>query len=496
MKRFVFISLVLSLAVFTQAQDTNHYDLSDYILPDVELQTLDFSFELGGNGNSRQWNPDFETSANDNSFYQHGFGLQSDYSLYRNTRKQQFNLDARFSLGGDISKRTENDETVQKNSYVGPSAYLKANKRFYVSEKFFYGFEPEISASFTTENDEDRNEEGNLEEQNANRTAARILIPLKLGYGRIESVTDARQAIFILEALKDKGHMGKTTTKEEITAFAELISETRNRRFFDNRIQMIKELETLDGFLKQEGLVENNDISYFTTLMDYWNYGRPVVMGAGNRIAFVVAPGYSITNSVSDEPGSEVDDKSRRTFKSLQAGIKFSHAKPYGLHWHHRLGFRAFGGRLNLTTGHPADPLTTTEEESHPNWQFHHYNNLNYYPNTRTLITLGYDINYTHYFDDSDTESDVFSSRGDVVNGSINVNAYYYISPKLRLSFDSRLNYHWQDFPVENLNMDNLYTDHSTVYNFYPVTNQNASDKGLKNKFYFNYKLSLKYSLF
>lgn len=332
MKRCIFIALIGSLITFSQAQETDNYNLSNYILPDVELQKLDFSFGLEGNGDGQQWNPDFEISSKDYSFYQHGIDLQSDYSLYRNTRKQQFNMDARFSLYGGINKRTKNGKTVDKDNYLRSSVYLKTNKRFYANKNIFYGFEPEVLTSFNTEENKYRNDEGDLVKQQSNKTSANILIPLKMGYGRIERVTDARQAIFILEALKDKGHLGKAATKEEITAFAELISKTRNRRFFDNRIQMIKELEALDGFLKKEGLVENNDIAYFTTLMDYWNYGRPVGMGAGNRLAFVVAPGYRIINSSVDSDLSDSNDKDRSESQSLQAGIKFYHAKPYGLH--------------------------------------------------------------------------------------------------------------------------------------------------------------------
>ncbi|MGM0532702.1 MAG: hypothetical protein ACQER7_15240 [Bacteroidota bacterium] len=498
MKRIVFILLSISIVTFTKAQTSGEYDLSEYALPDLELQTLDFNFGLSGDGSGLQYNPDFETENSDLSGQSHSLSLQSDYSLYRNTRKQQLNLEAGFSLGGGFNERSENDKLVYKKRFFGPSLSLRLNSRFYLNDKFFYGAEPELRTSFGLQKEKSRNYDGDLQEDKSNRTSADILLPLKIGVGRIESVTDARQAIFILEALKDNGHLNRTASKEEITAFAELISKTRNRRFFDSRIQKIKELEALDGFLKNEDFVENNDISYFTTLMDYWNYGRPVFMGAGNRFSLVLAPGYRIYNSVSDEPGTLVDDKSRSTYKSLQAGVKYFHTKPHGLHWHHSLSFRAFAGWLKYESGHPDDPVSTTREESHPNLQFRHGNNLNYYMNTRTTVKVGYDISYTHFIDDSQPENEVLSTSGDVVSGSINLNAYYYISPKLRLSFDSRLNYFWQDFqdfPLEGMDMWD-WTDSGDVYTFYPVTDLETAFKGHQKKFNFNYSLSLSYSLF
>lgn len=492
MKRLVFILLAISFVTFTKAQTSSEYDLSDYALPDLELQTLDFNFGLGGDGNGLQYNPDFETENSDLSRQSHGLSLQSDYSLYRNNRKQQLNLEASFSLGGGFNKRSENDKLISKESSLGPSFDFSVNSRFYLNDKFFYGAEPQVRTSFRLQKEKRRNYDGDLQEDKSNRTYADILLPLKVGVGRIESVTDARQAIFILEALKDNGHLKRTATKEEITAFAELISETRNLRFFDNRIQQMKELEALDGFLKNKGFVENNDISYFTTLMDYWNYGRPVFMGAGNRFSLVLAPGYRIYNSVSDEPGTLVDDKSRSTYKSLQAGVKYFHTKPYGLHWHHSLSFRAFAGWLKYESGHPDDPVSTKREESHPNLQFRHGNNLNYYMNTRTTVKLGYDISYTHFINDSQPENEVFSTSGDVVSGNINLNAYYYISPKLRLSFDSNLDYFWQDFPEGQL-FPTMYDD---VYSFYHIADQRWGSKEIRNSFNFNYSLSLNYSLF
>ena len=496
MKRIVFILLVFSFVTFTKAQTSGEYDLSEYALPDLELQTLDFKFGLGGNGSGQQYNPDYEIGNNDYYHQSHGLSLQSDYSLYRNNRKQQLNLEAGFSLGGGVNKRSENDKLLFKERHFGPSLSLRLNSRFYLNDKLFYGADPELRTNYNIHKEKSRNDDGDLLEDNINRSYVDILLPLKVGVGRIENVTDARQAIFILEALKDNGHLSRTASKDEITAFAGLISETRNLRFFDNRIQKMKELEALDSYLKENGFAEGNHISYFTTLMDYWNYGRPVPMGAGNRFSLVVAPGYRIYNSVSDEPGTLVDDKSRTTYKSLQAGMKFGHTKPYGLHWHHFFSFEAFAGWLKYDSGHPDDPGSPIREQSHPNLQIHHVHSLNYYMNTRTTVRLGYDISYTHFIDDSQPENDVLSTSGDVVSGNISLDAYYYISPKLRLSFDSRLRYFWQDLADEGMDMGDWTTDHKDVYTFYPVTDLQYAYKGYQKRFNFNYNLSLRYSLF
>ncbi len=494
MKRIVFILLVFSFVTFTKAQTSGEYDLSEYALPDMELQTLDFKFGLGGNGDGRVYNPDFETDNNNSYDQSHGLSLQSDYSLYRNNRKQQLRLEAGFSLDGGFNKQFENEKLIYKGRYFRPELDLRLNSRFYLNNKFFYGADPKIQTSFSTQKHKSRNDNDIWKEQSGFKTYADILLPLKIGVGRTESVTDARQAIFILEALKDNGHLDRTATREEITAFAELISETRNLRFFDNRIQQMKELEVLDSYLKEKGFVEGNNISYFTTLMDYWNYGRPVPMYAGNRISLVVAPGYRISKSVSDKSGEPIDNKRQSIYKSLQAGIEFWHSKPYGLHWHHSLNFSAFAGWLKYDSRDENNPNVFERKASSPNLQFRHRNNLNYYMNTRSTFTLGYDISYTHFIDDSQPDNDVLSNAGDAVSGNIRLDAYYYISPKLRLSFYSRLDYLYFDNQLED--SDTWAYGRHNVYSFYHITDQRYGSIEIQKRIHFNYNLSLRYSLF
>ena len=65
------------------------------------------------------------------------------------------------------------------------------------------------------------------------------------GIGRIENVTDARQAIYILEDFKKNGILSRDLTKDELFEFAQLISTVKNKRFLDSRLHRIDEITTM-----------------------------------------------------------------------------------------------------------------------------------------------------------------------------------------------------------------------------------------------------------
>ena len=91
---------------------------------------------------------------------------------------------------------------------------------------------------------------------------------LGLGFGRIEDVTDARQAIYMLEALHKNGVLSRQLSNEEVVALAQKISSEKNKRFFDSRLHKIDEISAVDSFFVASKALSKNDASYFTALYD------------------------------------------------------------------------------------------------------------------------------------------------------------------------------------------------------------------------------------
>ena len=90
-------------------------------------------------------------------------------------------------------------------------------------------------------------------------------LPVKFGKGRIENVGDARQALFILESFEKQNLLLRELNAEDIIEFATLISQLKNKRFFDARLRKIGELKAIDEFLKTKNIISNPQIEYFTS---------------------------------------------------------------------------------------------------------------------------------------------------------------------------------------------------------------------------------------
>ena len=119
-----------------------------------------------------------------------------------------------------------------------------------------------------------------------------VQAPVKFGNGRIEQVQDARQAVYIYKELSKADRMSPDKTDEQILEFAKLISQLKNKRFFDSRLRRIAEIESVDSFFTAKNYIKESDATYFTTLNDYWEYGNGPVRSSGTRFSVALLPGY------------------------------------------------------------------------------------------------------------------------------------------------------------------------------------------------------------
>ncbi|MCF8232727.1 MAG: hypothetical protein K9J27_11115 [Bacteroidales bacterium] len=460
---------------------TREYDLSEFELPDLRRPTLDLDFQFSGNSDRDNFRDYY--SMDNRSSNSHGLEINADYNFYLNTDKKQYNTNITLDLSSGISVNKEDSEKIYENKKFNSRLSLDRVNRYYYQEGRFYEINANIGYFYQWDK--------NLEYKDR-RYAFSGSIPLKIGLGRLEYVTDARHAMYIFDELADEGRLSEKPDKAEIEEFANLIARLKNKRFFDSRIRRIEELKGLDSALVAGGFTDQTDARYFTTLNDYWVYGGRPERQSGTRYSLAFIPGYYLSgfkrNPETDTTDAQTIDEERRAY-SLNAGVQYERRKPVNRYWQNDITVYGFVGIYNAR-----EQQDEGENESKlPNLNVTYSQSWGYYPNTRTSMNLAYSLKYARIFDKADEENNISSANRSGFRGGLSFGVHYYISPKLRLNVSGNLSYYWHD-PEDNDYMM-LSNQIGTIDRFNP-TKFYWRDWDLKDRLGSHYNVSLKYSLF
>jgi hypothetical protein len=260
----------------------------------------------------------------------------------------------------------------------------------------------------------------------------------------------------------------------------------KNERFFDSQIRKIHEIEAIDSFINANGYALKADSRYFTTLNDFWTYGDMPLRNAGNRISFGVLPGYQYYFSEDIKTLEKVNSNAY----FVNVGIEYIHEKPLSLLWQNTIEMFGYTGLFNADLKY--NIFNNTTNLNIPNIQLKYKQKIGFYPNIRTSLEYSYAIDYTKLFPTTGT----FPTAGFGLRFSSDLAINYYVSPKLRLSFNSGLFYTWQDSEAErNINFDNITTgDFQTNTLIYSV--YGSSGQYTLNRFSSNIYFKITYSIF
>lgn len=365
---------------------------------------------------------------------------------------------------------------------------------------------PEIDFEFRRSRDKTAYTNEDYRKMKNNIDRYQFQLPLFYGYGRIERVEDARQMVFLLQDLQKNGRLKKVPTGEDIIALSETASIIKNKRFFDSRIRKIEELKAMDAKLKELGLITDDDITYYTSLNDMWNYGDQFVRLSGYRFYVGAVPDYlniktytfSEFHSESNNTSQEVtiDQTQTNAVNRILFTVGFEYQKPVKQKWQYWLdaGVQAGPSKINNklndvvwndttieTSLKMTDFITTVET------------GFGLFPNTRTYLALsasGY-YNYDkgkYYVNETGQDS-----KNNYYEASLNLTGYYYISPKLRLNV--RYNYMFSHLIGTN-SIQGKYGNQVWYGSYYlpelSILEGENNDKSIYH--YFN--ISLTYSIF
>jgi hypothetical protein len=255
-------------------------------------------------------------------------------------------------------------------------------------------------------------------------------------------------ALYLLDDLYGLKREKRSVSNLEVNELAQLITRLKYKRFFDDRLRKIAEITAIDSFMQQKGIVSVTDATYFTSLNDNWRYSNNPIRYSGHRIYTGLDANYRyIYNNEYIEKIIPDDFTDARTTKKKIADlflvIGYTYEKPASRKWQNSAGIRgAIGYHQNSENRIIRnDPNPDTEEnfytEYFPSVSLNGSYGFGYYPSSRTWLTLNWWI-YSSW--DKVMGGDLKAEKEDISNNfntstGPQINAYYYLSEKLRLSF-------------------------------------------------------------
>lgn len=461
MKKLITAFIILSVISCASFSQVETFDLSKFKLPYIKRQSLNFVFGANNQNTLDSWRDSSNYLFKENSIYAQT-NLNGSYFLYKNTPNQQ----SYYSLNSSIyfypfdgRNINENDLFIERERSTRFSYSISGSSKnlFYFQSPLFIEFRPSIRVAHqknvNRNNEEDENGEPLLDYNSKSLSGFfDATLEVGVGYGRIEPISDAQMALFILNDLKKENRLIKEPSHEEIYQLAELISINRNKRFFDSRQKVIEDIKAIDSYLVTNGIVDQTDATYFTTIYDNWLYANNPFRESGFRFSFGPSIGNTINTSFyeweSENFVFDIQDSFKSERKQNQLFIggwgNIIYEKPISLTWQRSLSASISYQWSNAISRQNDDPEVDKNQ-----------NDINaafgvgwgYYPNTRTYfdleISIGGRVNESDRFFASpdDTSVDRVEFKNAFISPSLS--GYYYFSPKLRLSLNTSANYNF-----------------------------------------------------
>lgn len=286
-----------------------------------------------------------------------------------------------------------------------------------------------------------------------------------IGRGRLEYVSDAQMAMFILNDLVSAGKIQKEVAPETVNAFAQLITRIYNQRVFDFRKRRMYEMEKIDSFLRATKLVTSCDVTTYNIIADNWAFAiQPTAIDATHDISGSLII-VDASNKLSDREGLNGRFGQMARYSGTQYYVRFTPS------------FMDSSSRLKTDTSNMKQPyhnyrgdITIGVDQETPlnlKWQTNRFASLNfnygrytqisggtensyngsavslyagmglgYYPNTRTVVQATGSIAVSKGLAlGKSTSSPV------VISPSILVNANYFLTYMSRFSGNVNISY-------------------------------------------------------
>jgi hypothetical protein len=420
MKRTFAMLCILAATFAGNAQDKN-FDLSKYKFPDYKRHELEFN--LNSHGTSEKHFLKIPESSNlnithlesSNSSFNNQLNLGYTYENYARKRIDYF-------YSSLIGRYDHSKSSYQGNQYKDVTPYVDLSfngfRRYYLTEdKVFLEGMTDCLLNYTSR--KSKYGTGDTITDITKNGQLNVSAGMGIGIGRIEKVSDLWLAYYILEKLKAQKSLSRELQEKDVFEFARLASLLKNKRFFDARLRKIAELQSLDSLLKNQGLVHESDIAYFTTLNDYWSYGNFGNRKSGKELKFQLSPEYNIQyyKTRTETPNSP-------SLLNLVSKLQFDCSKQFNLFWDRKVHIDVVNSTLlakdaDVPDDYPGNLIGTNASLG-----------FGFYPDSRTQLLLS--ANYHGSEEATYTNSN--TSKAWFNEFSLNMEANYYISPQFQIT--------------------------------------------------------------
>jgi hypothetical protein len=459
MKFSIFTFLLIFIISSSSFAQFESIDLNKYKLTDFRYGSLNTNLNLDGSIIKENTSGSYIDKHTDKSLTSL---MNLNYLLNVSNRKYIgiHSIYSSFSHSFDNSSQPNNGSAdfvkeVKENHY---NLIISSLNSFYINNSFYYGF---VFNSYSTQfQDMSKYSAYNSQDYLDNYISinSNNKLSLQIGYGRIENVTDARQAIYILDDLNKKNRLTHQPNEEETFEFANFITKVLNKRIIDTRNKRIEEYTLIDSFLVSKGIISKQDGKYFAIINDNWNYSRNQQWNTGSKVYFGIVPSYNYSNNFEKQTtlvGSNTISKNITEFQNkgigLEAGFEFSKIKR--LKW-----INSFEGNIYISSNyynHYYSNYNLLDPKKGKSFSSNISYSLTFVPNTRTSITGSTGVNYSYSKDD-------FEDKNTSISAFTMISCNYYFSEKFRLNAYSCAFFDHYDFKNKYFN----YTSKNPKINF------------------------------
>lgn len=443
---FILCSFIALWANDISAQEYK-YDLNKYYTPDIVRNSLDLNLNSSGSlDRSARKSPNSQMNSDTTINSNLSGELHAQFSSYISTRKYESLLQLNLDLSGNLRKsdfptiyNASYPDTFSSSSSEG--IHIDYGKKMYGADKKFFSFGLSSTLNPST-NYLKETITSSITEKTTNYFRTYITPFTGIGIGRIESVKDARQAIYILEDLSKRGVLTRHLSDDEIFKFSQIISQVKNKRFLDSRLHKIDEISTVDSFLVKNNLLTKSDASYFTTLYDNWENGANFERTSGQSFEIRLSPDINWNNrkieSKRSNPSSDTWEKQNSMDFGAHLAFNYNYAKQLNLNWE-KTAFVSLSGattRIQDRASSDNSQSNLTKREQNTISLYGNYK-VGYYPSTRTNLSASISQNFNQQFYDFTTSNDwdnYFYSAT-----TLRFSTVYYVSPQLSLSGEASI---------------------------------------------------------
>lgn len=450
-------------ALQISAQEYNSININKYFTPDIVRNSLDINLSLNDNFYNNKSAFD-STSVN---FL--NWNLTPAFVRYQNTRKCISTLSAGGRTNGDLQKSNQlNNDNFRKYFSTENSLYTNYSTYFFNKKQAFLLFK--LNARYVGRYSNSIYATNTGETNNLIKNTSYELKPyVGIGKGRIETVTDARQAVYIIEELSKKGKIKQVLSDKQIFEFAQVISKVKNKRFLDARLRKIEEITTVDSFLLKNNYLTNQDAAYFTTLYDFWENGALYERSSGQSFEINISPNMTFEKTLNKtEILLHGNLESARAYNG-DINLVYRFEKSTSLNWQHS---------FNASLGYVASGFSKEKENDQSNIEktegtqtdgiLRLSYNLSFYPSTRTRMSL-----FANHYNklsvyDHVTINDIAQAKINMNDMNLNtgLSVDYYFSQQLRLSAFTGTNYTFNNNDGDNKQF-HIGLGASIIYSFF-----------------------------